>query len=177
MENIWLISIVALVVGAVIGFLMGRSGGNNNRQQELSEQLESTQKELESYKEQVTGHFEKTAALVNNLTQSYQDVHEHLAKGAQGLCQPGAIDMALEPQVRNKLEQPSENEEATAAAAETPAPEAESAEPPRDYAPKNPEEEGTLSETFGLKEEAAEEQEQAQPTPDAVATEKATEKA
>ena len=37
-------------------------------------------------------------------------------------------------------------------------PEAESSEAPRDYAPKSPEDEGTLSETFGLKEEQANEE-------------------
>lgn len=97
MENIWLISIVALVVGAVIGYLLGRSGGGSGRQAELAEQLEDAKRELESYRSEVTGHFEKTAQLVNGLTQSYKEVHEHLASGAQGLCQPGAIDMALEP--------------------------------------------------------------------------------
>ncbi|WP_415898903.1 YhcB family protein [Neptuniibacter sp. QD48_11] len=155
MENVWLISIAALVVGAVIGFLMGRSGGDAQRQAELAEKLESTQKELDSYKNEVTEHFEKTAALVNNLTNSYKDVHEHLATGAQGLCQPGSVDLAIEPSLTPKLE--SEAEEPSAEAEAKPATDTEqaesSSEPPRDYAPKSPEDEGTLSETFGLKEE------------------------
>lgn len=153
MENLWLISVAALVVGALIGYLMGRAGGGNN-QAEIAAQLEDTKKELEEYKAEVTTHFEKTAELVNNLTNSYKDVHEHLATGAQGLCQPGAIDLALEPAMQPKLAEPTEEPEQDQpeeASTETP-------EPPRDYAPKNPEEEGTLSETFGLKEnEEAEE--------------------
>ncbi|PIE24010.1 MAG: hypothetical protein CSA60_03795 [Neptuniibacter caesariensis] len=178
MDNIWLLSIAALAIGFMIGFLMGRSTGNSNRQAELAEQLESSQHELESYKTEVADHFEKTAALVNNLTSSYKDVHEHLATGAQVLCQPGSIDMALEPAMTPKLDkaeaQPSEEQteawsaEAAGKSAAT-ADDSVTAEPPRDYAPKAPEEEGTLSETFGLKEEQATESENAaidQPTAD-----------
>lgn len=151
MENIWLISIIALIVGAAIGFLMGRSGGNSNRQAELAEQLESAKTELEGYKAEVNEHFEKTASLVNNLTNSYKDVHEHLATGAQGLCTPGSIDLALEPAMHAKLE----NQESDNNTSELPTagPVDDTPEPPRDYAPKNPDDEGTLSETFGLKEE------------------------
>lgn len=158
MENLWLISVAALVVGALIGYLMGRSGGGNN-QAEIAAQLEDTKKELEEYKAEVTTHFEKTSELVNNLTNSYKDVHEHLATGAQGLCQPGAIDMALEPAMQPKLAEPSEEpqDQPEEAVTETP-------EPPRDYAPKSPEEEGTLSETFGLKEK-----EEAEETADPIA--------
>ncbi|WP_299180941.1 DUF1043 family protein [uncultured Neptuniibacter sp.] len=153
MENIWLLSIAALIIGAVIGFLMGRSGGNNNRQTELTQQLEDTRQELESYKSEVAEHFEKTASLVNDLTNSYKDVHQHLAEGAQELCQPGTIDMALEPAMTPKLES---DETASDTSSPTPSVEEESVEPPRDYAPKTEEDEGTLSETFGLKEEKPE---------------------
>lgn len=163
MENVWLISIAALVVGAVVGFLMGRSGGGAQRQAELTEKLESTQKELDSYKTEVTEHFEKTAALVNNLTNSYKDVHEHLATGAQGLCQPGSVDLAIEPSLTPKLE--SEAEETSAeekSATETEQSES-SSEQPKDYAPKSPEDEGTLSENFGLKEEQETKEEEQAP--------------
>lgn len=167
MENIWLVSIAALVVGTIIGFLMGRSTGSNNKQAELAEQLENAQQDLESYRAEVAEHFEKTASLVNNLTNSYKDVHEHLASGAQGLCQPGTIDLALEPAMTpNKLEKSEAAEATPEAGSETDT----AAEPPRDYAPKAPEEEGTLSETFGLKEEKDQNEEEApteQPISDA----------
>lgn len=150
MEDMWLISIVALLVGAVIGFLMGRSGNASNRQAELAEQLENTTKELENYKEEVNDHFEKTAVLVNNLTNSYKEVHVHLATGANGLCKAGTIDLAIEPVIHAKLENQEDEPEESA---EETTPEA-----PRDYAPKSPEDEGTLSETFGLKEETKDEE-------------------
>lgn len=148
MEDLWLISIISLLIGAVIGFLMGRSGNTSNRQAELAEQLDSTTKELENYKEEVNEHFEKTAALVNNLTNSYKEVHEHLATGAVDLCKAGTIDLALEPAMHAKIEnQDNEPEEPSEKTEEV------TADIPRDYAPKSPEDEGTLSETFGLKEE------------------------
>lgn len=153
MEDLWLISIISLLIGAVIGFLMGRSGNTSNRQAELTEQLDSTTKELENYKEEVNEHFEKTAALVNNLTNSYKEVHEHLATSAVGLCKAGTIDLALEPAMHAKIEsQDNESEEPAEKTEEV------TADIPRDYAPKSPEDEGTLSETFGLKEETAEEE-------------------
>lgn len=170
MENIWLVSIAALVVGAIIGFLMGRAGGDNNRQAELAEQLNDARTELEGYKQDVSRHFEETADLVNNLTNSYKDVHHHLAKGAQNLCQSETMAKNLETMMQPKLEETSTEEapeESAAAPASGEEPSA-TAEPPRDYAPKNPDEEGTLSENFGVKEETAEaQQEEASETPNA----------
>ncbi|WP_370060672.1 ZapG family protein, partial [Neptunomonas phycophila] len=53
-NTLWIFSIVALVIGAIIGFLVGRSGGRSVKQQEL----DKVQQELDSYKKQVSGHFE-----------------------------------------------------------------------------------------------------------------------
>ena len=41
--------------------------------------------DLESYKKSVTGHFNKTSELVNELTEDYIKVYKHLASGAQSL--------------------------------------------------------------------------------------------
>lgn len=159
MEDIWLISIAALLVGAAIGFLMGRSGNASNKQAELSEQLESARTELENYKVNVNQHFEKTATLVNELTTSYKDVHEHLASGAQDLCEADTLKLALEPSMQSSIEN-KEAQSDSSNTSDTANPEAssdaESSEAPRDYAPKKPEDEGTLSETFGLKEDQTE---------------------
>ena len=82
-SSVWIIGIVALAIGAVIGYLLGRSGGDNSQQEQLTKQLEETQQELNGYKEQVNTHFARTAELVNNLTESYKEVHQHLASSAQ----------------------------------------------------------------------------------------------
>ncbi len=150
-NNILIIGIVALAVGALIGYLLGRSGSDAGKRQALSSQLDEVKEELTTYKQGVTEHFEKTAALVNKLTDTYKDVHQHLAQGAQSLCDSDTASLALNESMQPKLE----------TTAETPIPvvtdvvpneEAEKVpEPPRDYAAKSTHEKGTLSESFGLK--------------------------
>lgn len=149
-------AVVALIVGTVIGYLLGRSGGNDSRQLELIEQLDETQRELAEYKEKVTSHFEETADLVSNLTESYKAVHQHLATSSMELCSNEAATRTLEAAIQPRLnDESTENEADVVAEATAEKTEQESAsgmEAPRDYAPKNPDEEGTLSETYGLKE-------------------------
>jgi len=161
-SSVWLIALIALAVGAAIGFMLGRSGGQNGQQQELTEQLNEAHRELEAYKEQVSGHFVQTAELVNDLTSSYAAVHKHLAQSAGELCKDPAASKALEAAMKPALpadadetvvaEAVAESVESDKAAESNSAPEA-----PLDYAPKKPDQEGTLSETFGLKEKEGEE--------------------
>ncbi|WP_051221542.1 YhcB family protein [Neptunomonas japonica] len=152
-SNIWIIGVVALAIGGLIGFLMGRSGGGSDEQ----EKLEDAKKELENYKTQVAGHFEETADLVNKMTESYRGVYQHLATGAQALCDADtarSIESSMTPQLTAQkeveVESTESNESDTVANTETET--ISAVEPPRDYAPKQPDEEGTLSESFGLKE-------------------------
>ncbi|BBB30700.1 YhcB family protein [Neptunomonas japonica] len=152
-SNIWIIGVVALAIGGLIGFLMGRSGGSSDEQ----EKLEDAKKELENYKTQVAGHFEETADLVNKMTESYRGVYQHLATGAQALCDADtarSIESSMTPQLIAQKEvevdktETTESETTDDADAKT----ISAVEPPRDYAPKQPDEEGTLSESYGLKE-------------------------
>lgn len=157
-STVWIVAIAALVVGAVIGYLLGRSGGDDSRQMELIEQLDETQRELAQYKEKVTSHFAETAELVGNLTDSYKAVHQHLAKSSADLCSDELVSRQLEEAMKPRLSDNSEETvvaEAEPEAAPAPAADkgdSDAMEAPRDYAPKKPDEEGTLSETFGLKE-------------------------
>ena len=41
---------------------------------------------FQDYRDQVTHHFMRTSELVQEMTQSYRSVYEHLASGAQQLC-------------------------------------------------------------------------------------------
>lgn len=161
-NSVWIIGIVTLAAGALIGYLMGRSGDNSG-QQKLVNQLNEAQQELSEYKEQVNGHFEKTAELVNNLTESYREVHQHLALGSESLCKgehsPAQLDNDSQPKIAEQAESGPEEQIPTvtdevAAKPEDPV----IIEPPRDYAPKSPDEEGTLSEKFGLKKEQSEDE-------------------
>ncbi|MBY4678595.1 YhcB family protein [Marinobacterium arenosum] len=160
-SSVWIIGIVALAIGAIIGYLLGRSGGGADQQMKLVEQLEETQQELNHYKEQVNSHFAQTAELVNNLTESYKDVHQHLARGAQSLCADDSaaqsLTASLQPRLTGADAAEGEIPTVTDAVAE------QSPEPPRDYAPKAPDQEGTLSESFGLKEK--QDNEEPQPGP------------
>lgn len=165
-STVWIIAVVALIVGTVIGYLLGRSGGNDNRQLELIEQLDETQRELADYKEKVTSHFEETANLVSGLTESYKAVHQHLAKSSVELCDSEQVTRSLAEAMTPRLEEESAKEEEAVVAdadAKVEAAKDDSMAAPLDYAPKKPDEEGTLSETFGLKEgEEAAAQEPAQ---------------
>lgn len=152
-STVWIIAVVALIVGTLIGYLLGRSGGNDNRQLELIEQLDETQRELAEYKEKVTTHFEETADLVSSLTDSYKAVHLHLAKSSVELCSSDVATRTLEAAAQPRLTAEPEDDAVADAIPSEPAEETKSPmEAPRDYAPKKPDEEGTLSETFGLKE-------------------------
>ncbi len=155
-SSVWIIGIVALAIGAVIGYLMGRSSASDTSQQdELKKQLEAAHLELNGYKEQVNGHFARTAELVNNLTESYKDVHQHLASSAQQLCKDGVAAQSLEAAMQPRLAE--EETEADIPTITDAVPNAQASnipEPPRDYAPKKDDEEGTLSETYGLQEKA-----------------------
>ncbi len=149
MENLWLMSLVALIIGGVIGFMLGRNNQPDSRQAELEEELEEARQALENYREEVSQHFSKTANLFNNLTSSYKDVYQHLAGGAQQLCQSEDIVRSLEASLQPQLDQSQDQE----APDSTP-------EPPRDYAPKSPGDEGTLSENYGVSDKEKTRQEQ-----------------
>ena len=78
--------------------------------------------------------------MLNNLAESYRDVHNHLAQGASNLCadQAGSI---MRPIPDTSLSQLTAGTE--------PAPEA--VQPPLDYAPKgSPYATGVLNEEFGI---------------------------
>lgn len=155
-NSLWIIGLVALAVGGVIGYLLGRSGSDAGQRQALSSQLDAAKEELNSYKQDVTEHFEKTAELVNQLTHTYKDVHQHLASGAQSLCDSDTASLALKESMQAKLTAEPEAEVPIPVVTDVvPNEEAEKVpEPPRDYATKSSNEKGTLSETYGLETEA-----------------------
>ncbi len=163
-NSVWIIGLITLAVGALIGYLLGRSGDNSTKQQQLINQLNESQRELGEYKEQVNNHFEQTAALVNNLTESYKAVHQHLAQGSEALCLTEHTPVELDkPPLQSRLADQSEQTapaKTTTSAAPAETPTESAVEPPRDYAPKSPDEEGTLSESYGLKKKASEEQDE-----------------
>lgn len=137
-----LIGAALLIVGLVIGLLIGkRSAPGEVKQRDMEERLDSLLAEHKAYQNDVSNHFSQTAALVNNLTIAYQEVHQHLAKGAGELCDgEGPLPLSQPEPEADPKEIPSELGDI---------------KQPLDYAPKSsPDETGMLNEKFGLEETA-----------------------
>jgi len=78
---------IGLVIGGMAGFYFAKMDDFSRKQKKsMEEKLQKTEQELIAYKDQVTDHFKETATLINNMTESYQKVHEHLAQGVVQLC-------------------------------------------------------------------------------------------
>ena len=137
---IWLTGIGCLALGVVLGVVFSkRTGGNSNRIKELESQIIAIEERHKQYRGDVSEHFGVTSELVQQMTQSYRDVYQHLAMGAQDLCTS---------EVANKM-LPVGSDAVFEAAA--PKEEAIGFTPPKDYAAKaNPDQKGALSEDFGL---------------------------
>jgi uncharacterized membrane-anchored protein YhcB (DUF1043 family) len=106
---------------------------------ELEDKLKQSQEQTKNYQQEVTEHFLKTSELVNNLSHSYRDVHEHLSAGAMRLTNTEISRQMIDAGF-GRQENTNIIEEKTP-------------EPPKDYAPKVPG--GVLSEEYGLKEDTA----------------------
>ena len=138
---VWLLPTLALVVGVVVGFALARllpNAAPNGTQR----QLDDIQQRFDTYQNDVVTHFNSTATLVRKLTQSYQDVQEHLADGANRL--------ALDDLTRQRL-LASLHPDAAHGPRASLTPPRDTAEVPRDYAPKAPNSPGMLDESYGIK--------------------------
>lgn len=135
-------AIAALIVGGAVGAVLVKSLHPQEQQnREMETRLENAENKLVDYQQEVSEHFAETSQLVNNLTQSYKDVHEHLANSALNLTNPDIsrqlIDAGDGKLISNETSKaPTDKEDDT--------------EAPRDWAPKSPGETGQLSEEFGL---------------------------
>ena len=94
MENSFIVLIVAGITGVVIGigiamFFM-RSGSSD---QASASKVEA---QLKDYQQQVETHFAKTSELIDELTNSYKNVFEHLSESAQSLLTEEQIQQQIE---------------------------------------------------------------------------------
>lgn len=147
LSHLIIVAVGMLIAGGIIGLAIGRSTSPQSKATEaLKEELEQLKEEQRDYQHEVADHFTETAELVNNMNQSYKAVHEHLANSALKLSNPdvsrqileaGTSQPALETQAMGELQ-----------------------EQPKDWAPKNPGDKGTLSEDFGLEKAAKTEPEE-----------------
>jgi len=97
MESFPVESLILVILASIVAFLIGRmtSKGREDRVR-LQGELEESNKALQDYRKQVTGHFRGTAQRVDALTESYRDVYKHLARGAQELCEKSEAPQLLD---------------------------------------------------------------------------------
>jgi len=137
---IWLAAIGGLAVGVVIGVVFASHLNTNpSRVRELENQIRDLKDNSNNYRDSVSDHFSMTAELVQHMTESYKEVYQHLATGAQELCSQEVASKLLPASSDAGFENSANNEESTRLI------------PPKDYAAKqNPDQKGALSEDFGL---------------------------
>ena len=137
------IGVALTLLGLMVGWLTGRRASSTARKyRDIALKLDQVMQDKKAYETDVAEHFAETASLLNNLTESYREVHNHLAQGAAALCQ-GTGPVSLE-----RLEGWQDPAEIPAHLAQI--------RPPLDYAPKtSPDEKGMLNEEFGLERKAA----------------------
>ncbi len=138
--TIWLTGIACLAFGLLIGAAAaGRLGGGPARVRELEEQLRRLRERDREYRESVSEHFNTTAELVTKMTDSYKDVYQHLAGGAQSLCSTEVASRLLPANSGNVFENKPADEPEPGVL------------PPKDYATNpDPSRKGALAEDFGL---------------------------
>lgn len=127
-----------LLAGGILGALVHSKRSNSEQKnRDLEAHLHQKQDEIKQYRQDVTEHFVKTSDLLNNLTETYRDIHNHLANSASTLTQQGSLN---HPIIKSLPEATTTKEESTPLTA-----------PPLDYAPKStPYDKGTLAEDHGL---------------------------
>ena len=81
----WMGAAIVFAIGGGTGFFISRQI-KDKRTLELEEKLASARDELAGYRGDVNQHFLKTSLLLGKLTNNYREVYEHLAMGAQKLC-------------------------------------------------------------------------------------------
>ena len=73
--------VLLLILGAAIGYVAAIV-----RQRTGESRADAIQTEFDAYRESVAGHFQQTAVQFQNLGEQYKALYEHLAEGAQSLC-------------------------------------------------------------------------------------------
>ena len=138
MSNLVFAFIIGGGIGGVVGWYLALNARGDKRKviMDLESQLDQIKQDRADYEAEVSEHFSQTADLLNKLTSDYRAVYTHLADGAEQLCgdRISISEAALTAPAADSIDKPHLVE----------------VEPPLDYAPKKPDEQGQLSETFGL---------------------------
>jgi len=140
-NNFWSVASLAFLLGALCGaFLYHVMSGAKSRSDKLASNLDQLQQEQKEYQQRVSEHFATSAHLINKLTDTYRDVHEHLANSADELCK--------DEEVRNRLSDSllGSNALLSGKVSKRRNERTPPLEQPKDYAPKSsPDEQGALA--------------------------------
>jgi uncharacterized membrane-anchored protein YhcB (DUF1043 family) len=134
-------SALSLAVGIIIGIIGTRLlSANGKKTAKMEKHLTDTENKMNTYKQEVSQHFEKTAILIDELNESYRNVHNHLADAAHSLSDEPYNSTSIKTiPAKEQIEAITEQKITSDTA------------PPLDYAPKtSPLEPGMLDESFGI---------------------------
>ncbi len=141
-EWIWLTAIIAGVIGSLGGWLLGRRSSDGQRKSlALQQSLDTSEQQLQDYKREVQEHFAQTAEAFKQMNDTYQNLHQRLADGANTLCGDMEDNALLAKTSGRRADDADADQQAQLPL-----------EPPLDYAPKKgPTDKGILNDDFGLK--------------------------
>ena len=141
-SSVLLVALLAFAAGVALTMhFYPPSGRTSSETSELQKKLDKSNQQLKRYQQEMSDHFITVSHLAANVTQSYKQIHEHLASSAIRLASPeigrqllksGGGDLSLHDNDGKPLI------------------DLEDVQAPRDYAPKVPG--GVLSEEYGLTE-------------------------
>lgn len=79
-----------LAAGVGLGFWLSQA-----RMRGESAKADEVQRQFDDYKQEVTQHFGQTAEHFKAIGREYRDLYEHMANGADALCEREAADVKL----------------------------------------------------------------------------------
>ncbi len=139
----WVVAIVALLAGIVIGVLIRHfSGSERTTSQRLKQRLAETELELNGLRENVNTHFADVMTLAQNITRQSEELQARLGSDADTMTS----DPALKRQRQVDTAQDAEEDPSALHI-------------PRDYADSG----GTLDESYGLRQKQEHEGQDPQP--------------
>ncbi len=90
-------TLVGIAIGALIMYFLSGKGSNS------AKSVAQVEEKLTKYQEDVVSHFEQTADLVDELTQSYKKVFDHLGQSARELLTEEQVKAQIEKRKDRKV--------------------------------------------------------------------------
>ncbi|ABF14070.1 ZapG family protein [Candidatus Palibaumannia cicadellinicola] len=83
---IWKPTLISFLVGIMIGVVAMRFGNRKLRhQQNLQNELEKSKAEINQNNQELNSYFARSAELLNNMANSYQQLYQHIANSSHSL--------------------------------------------------------------------------------------------